>query len=262
MKGQFTYYLNDFFKYIVVAGRFGGLIAFMPGYSDSYIPNRVKIISLVAFTIALTPILPLDTVKAPTSLLPMATLIIGEILVGYFFALMVRFIIGSVDIAGTIMGFQFGLSNVFTMSTTSAQQSALLSTFLTMIVVLILFITDLHFLIIKTLIDSYSLFKPGHLIESKPVITDLFMVLSDVLAKSLLLSLQLAAPFIMVSLFLTLAGAIINRVIPQIQIFFVLQPAQLALGFIVLALTLGVLMQHVHDEMESTFHAFSLGKQA
>jgi flagellar biosynthetic protein FliR len=174
----------------------------------------------------------------------------------------VRMIVAAFDIAGTLIGFQMGLTNVFTVGIATSQQSAILGVFLGACATIILFVTDLHFLILGTLVDSYSLWKPAALPDLNLISEDLFNLVMNVLGKSFLLGLQLSGPIILVSLLISLAGGLLNRLIPQFQVFFVLQPLQIALGLMVLYLTLEVAMRFMYGTVEDIFTSFWTGGHA
>ncbi|MHA1600558.1 MAG: flagellar biosynthetic protein FliR, partial [Alphaproteobacteria bacterium] len=63
-------------------------------------------------------------------------------------------------------------------------------------------------------------------------------MVSRVVAKTFLLSFQIAAPFIAMGLIFFLGLGILGRLMPQMQVFFVAMPLQIAVGLAVLALVL------------------------
>jgi flagellar biosynthetic protein FliR len=198
VKGLITFYLSDFFKYAVVVSRFIGWIAFMPGLGEVYVPNRIKVLLALALSVAITPLIEAQFPPLPAEPLRMAIALVGEILVGFFLATVVRMIVAAFDIAGTLIGFQMGLTNVFTVGIATSQQSAILGVFLGACATIILFVTDLHFLILGTLVDSYSLWKPAALPDLNLISEDLFNLVMNVLGKSFLLGLQLSGPIILI----------------------------------------------------------------
>jgi flagellar biosynthetic protein FliR len=52
------------------------------------------------------------------------------------------------------------------------------------------------------------------------------------------LGFQLSAPFLVVGLVFYLGLGLINRLMPQIQVFFIAMPLQIALAFFIMALTI------------------------
>jgi flagellar biosynthetic protein FliR len=253
MNGVVTFYLADFFHYAVVLGRFGGLIAFLPGIGETFIPGRIKALLAFAFTLGVTPIIDLSSFAFPRSPLDMALVLCGEVLVGYFLASLVRLMIAAADMAGALLGFQTGLANIFTINVASAQQTDLISAVLGLFMLMLIFVTDLHLLFLRTLVESYHLLQPGFLREVHTISVDLLAVTITVFSKSLWLSIQLAAPMMAVSVMIALASGLINRLLPQIYIFFMIQPVQIAVGLIVFFLTVAISLPLVHDALEALF---------
>ena len=109
--------------------------------------------------------------------------------------------------------------------------------YLTLLGTVFIMITDLHHLMMAGLVKSYevfpitpSLFDSGHVL----------ITLVDMITRSFSIALRMSAPiFILITVFYVALGAL-NRLMPQMMIFFVAQPAQLLLGFFILALTIHI----------------------
>ena len=88
------------------------------------------------------------------------------------------------------------------------------------------------------MIDSYQLFTPGDILP-----TDGFMEITKrTMANSFLAGFKIASPHIVVGLMLYLGAGIMGRLMPQMQVFFVLMPIQIIMGFSILAITLSTAM--------------------
>ncbi|MCZ6862439.1 MAG: flagellar biosynthetic protein FliR, partial [Alphaproteobacteria bacterium] len=151
-----------------------------------------------------------------------------------FIGISVRFLVSALQMAGTVLAYQSSLANAFVFDPASAQQSALSSAFLSTTGVLLIFVTNLHHLMLAGIIDSYQVFKVG---ASLPV-SDMSETAARLLGRSFVLAMQIAAPFVVVGLLFSLGVGLVNRLIPQVQVFFIAMPMQIAGGFLVLSLTL------------------------
>jgi flagellar biosynthetic protein FliR len=80
-------------------------------------------------------------------------------------------------------------------------------------------------------IESYTLFPVGNPMPSG----DAALVISRMVGDSFKLGLQLSAPFIVLSLVFFMGLGILARLMPQLQIFFVGLPVQLAGGLFLFA---------------------------
>jgi flagellar biosynthetic protein FliR len=107
-----------------------------------------------------------------------------------------------------------------------------------LIALLLIFETGIHYVFIEGLIQSYDLFTPlGH------IPTDL---MSEMIVKtvggSFEMALKIASPHIAIGLMMFLAGGILSRLMPAMQIFFIIVPAQLLIGFFIMMVTLSATM--------------------
>ena len=135
---------------------------------------------------------------------------------------------------------------------TQGVQGALIGTFLSILAVTLIFVTDLHHLMIGALHQSYTLFPAGSVLP-----WDRFVELAvDIIAGSFVLGVQLAAPFLTVGLVFYLGIGILTKLMPQVQIFFVAMPANILLGFLILMLVLSTMMLWFSDYFEQVLSNF------
>jgi flagellar biosynthetic protein FliR len=99
-----------------------------------------------------------------------------------------------------------------------------------------IFALDLHHLVITALNDSYTLFRPGEV----PMIGDVAALMAKTVAAAFRIGVQLAAPFLVFGLLFNLGLGILSRLMPQMQVFFIALPAQIAIVLIATAVTLGL----------------------
>ena len=131
----------------------------------------------------------------------------------------------------------------------SQQQSAIVAGFLSTTAVTLLFVTDTHHLLIRAIVDSYSLFQPGIV----PNTADTLHLIARQVSDSFKIGVQFAAPFLVVSMSYYLVLGILTRLSPQIPIFFVAMPAQIVISIVVLSITISSIMlaflNHVHESL-------------
>jgi flagellar biosynthetic protein FliR len=133
-----------------------------------------------------------------------------------------------------IISYQVGLSAAQIFNPTVAAQSAVFGAFLTVLGVLVIFVTDTHHLLLRALVGSYGLFPAGQF----PAIEDLSNTMARVVATSFQLAVELAAPFIVLGIIFYVALGLLSRLMPQLQIFFIALPVQIVGGLAVFVLTL------------------------
>ena len=130
------------------------------------------------------------------------------------------------------------------------QQSAVVAGFMGTVATLLLFVTNMHHLLIEAMVESYTLFQPG----VAPNIGDMVHMLARQIADTFALGVQLASPFLVVSLAYYMGLGVLTRLAPQIPIFFVAMPLQIVISIVVLALSFGgimvVFMRHVQENLQ------------
>lgn len=260
MTGVHTFYLQDFYSYFLVFTRFGGFFAFAPIFSEQRINVRLRLLLTLSLTLIITPTVSEYLPKSlPEQGLVFDIILMGELLLGVFAGLMGRVLLASLDVAGSLIGFQMSLANAFTNSPATTQQAGLPAAFISMVAVLLIFITGFHQVMIHMIIESYALFQPGNFENLNTLAGDMAQNFTRFLSASFLLGLQVGAPVTILGLVMFSAAGIINRLLPQIQVFFILQPLQILLGFVVLIFSLGIVLsffvQDFSIKYQSLWHA-------
>ena len=108
-----------------------------------------------------------------------------------------------------------------------------LHNFLVATAVVLIFATDLDHMTLRALAGTYGVFQPGQL----PQFEDMASMISRVVADSFLLALQMSAPFLVYGIVLVVGMGLIARLMPTLQVFFVVMPLQLLVGFGLMAVT-------------------------
>src|SRR5690606_2920711 len=157
---------------------------------------------------------------APDSAIGLLLLLGGEIMIGLFLGFTARLALTAIQTTGMIIGLQTSLANAFAYDPTTAQQNAVVGAWLSTIALVLIFVTDLHHLMLRGLVESYGLFLPGAL----PPIGDFTEAIVRLVSASFLLGVQIAAPFMAFGFIFFLALGLIARLMPQVQVFFVAIP--------------------------------------
>ena len=256
MDNNYTFYLQDFYSYVVVFVRFAGFFSFAPIFSENRVNMQIRLLLTLFTTIIITPsvsqYLPREF---PQNAIEFDLIIITELFLGIFAGLIGRILMAALDVAGALIGFQMSLANAFAQSAATSQQVGLPAVYISMIAVLLIFITDFHHVMIKLIIESYSIFQPGSISDITTLTGDMAQTITKYMSASFLLGLQIGAPVTIMGLLMFAAAGIVNRLVPQIQVFFILQPLQIMLGFIVLTMSIGLLMSYFIRDFSLKYQA-------
>jgi flagellar biosynthetic protein FliR len=223
-----------------VFARVGAMMMTAPAFGDFTLSPRIRLALALgvsaAFVPGAAPLFPDGAGEGAMTAL--FGLIVGEIAVGLFLGLVARFIFAALNVAGQVIALQMGLSLAQIFDPSQELQGAIIGGFLAVLGTTMIFATDAHHLMLAALRDSYLLFTPGAAINVGSMAETMIATLSAAFA----LGVRLAAPFIVFGLVFYAGAGVLNRLMPQAQVFFMLMPANLMLGLMLLMLTTGLMM--------------------
>jgi flagellar biosynthetic protein FliR len=250
-----THLIQDFLLFFLVLMRFMGMVALMPVLGQMEIPGRVKAMVALMLSVCLAPTIgQLAGVQGSPSFLQVFFWGVGELLVGLFIGGVARALLSILDMAGALISFQLNLSNATLFNPAQATQGALVSVFLTMCGVVTFLSLDLHHLVIKSGVASYHIFP----LCAAPMVADFSASFSLLMSKIFICSVQLAMPFLIVGIVMQLAFGFLNRLMPQMHIFFVTMPAQIGIGLMVFMVVASAIIlrfaQSFDQEYRHIFH--------
>ena len=242
----------EVFAYLFVFSRLGGALLVLPGVGEQYISTRVRLLFALAFTVVLTPVL-LDRLPAmPETTSDLFLLISSEIFYGLVIGLMVRFLVTALAWAGTVISFLSGLSAAQVFNPLLAEQGTLPAVILTLGGVLLIYATDTHHLMFSAIADSYNLFVPG----AMPSFGETAESFARLLAKSFVMAIQFATPFIVFAIVFYTGMGLLARLQPQMPVFFVALPMQIMISLVILTLVLPAILLWFIDRFEASLNFF------
>ena len=233
-----TFQLDKFlsghaFGFVMVFSRLGSALMLLPGIGETFVPQRVRLMLALAISfLMLEPLLP--RLPAPPETISGLTHAIGyEVMIGLFFGTLLRILMNVLETTGMVIGLQSGLSNATVLNPALASQSPLPSAFLSMIGIVMVFVTGLDHLLFRSLIALYDVFPPnGEVIPG-----DMAQTIIQAVNKSFVVGIELAMPFFVIGLLMYIALGIMQKLMPQVQLFLVLLPVQIWGGLTLMSVT-------------------------
>jgi flagellar biosynthetic protein FliR len=231
------------FTYMLVFCRIGSGIMLLPGISEGYISPLARLVAALGISLVILPIIQNTLPAMPADAFTLILMFAGEVLIGVLIGTIAKILLSSMHVAGSIISYQIGLSSATMFDPSQGTQGTTIGTFLTMLAIMLIFATDMHHIFIKGLVDSYTLFSPARSIDTNNMV----QLVNETVAGSFSMGLKLSAPQIIISLIISLSAGIMGRIMPQMQVFFVMMPIQIALGFFILMVTLSASMMWFMD---------------
>lgn len=243
---------DQLFVWLLVFARVGTAFSIMPTIGDAFISTRTRLLFSVAVAVVVSPVLRPQLPPMPGDPFRLFTLIFGEMAVGIFLGTIARLLMGALEVAGTIISLQAGLANAQIFNPAMATQGSLPGALMGWLGLLLIFITDMHHLLIMAVVDSYATFTPG----ARLPIDDMANVVGQLVSKSFVIGVAMSAPFLITGMLFALALGLLNKLAPQIQVFFLFTSVQVALGLFMFAITLSAMMMFWLTHFESAFVDF------
>ncbi|HUJ97956.1 MAG TPA: flagellar biosynthetic protein FliR [Stellaceae bacterium] len=246
---------ENVFALMLIFARIGTALMLLPGFGEVYVMQRFRLLLGFLVSLLLTPILAPLLPPLPGSAVKLADIVGSEVVIGLFLGTVSRILLAALDTAGTVASFQLGLSAAQIFNPMAASQGSLPGTLYSVLGVLLIFLTDLHHMLLRALVDSYDVFAPGVL----PPLNDLSDMIARSVAGAFVIGIEMAAPFILLGLVFFIALGIVGRLVPQLQIMFVTLPLQILGGLFALVFVLAAGMQWFLDAFQREFTALTGG---
>jgi flagellar biosynthetic protein FliR len=229
--------------------RIGAILVMMPVIGEKSVPLRVKgglavLISMLVFSSVSADIRGLGSETKSLAVLPS---MLGEVLIGITIGFAARLIFAGIQFAGDMIGIQMGFSIVNIIDPVSSAQVSIMAEFQYLIALLVYLAIDAHHTLLFAIVDSYRNVSilgyhfSGSLIQTIITFSEALFVTA----------IKISAPVMAVLLFTNVALGVIARTIPQINVFIVGFPLQIAAGLIVFGLTIPVFVKVVQKAMVS-----------
>ena len=224
--------------FLLVFARVGSMLMLLPGLGEMSVPVRLRLTVALALSAVMLPLHRAEYAIDLNALGPILLMLGEEILIGILLGMTARLTMSALQVAGSVVAQQLGFSFVTAVDPTQGQQGILVGNFLTLLGITLLFATNLHYLVIAALDDSYSLFRPGEV----PLTGDMAALTTQTIAGAFRVGVQLSAPFLVFGLVFNLALGLLSRLMPQMQVFFVGMPLSILGGLLIFLFVVGAMM--------------------
>jgi flagellar biosynthetic protein FliR len=243
----------NIFAAALVFARLGSALMLLPGIGEVYVAPRLRLVLALGITLVATPIVAPSLPRLPAGTIQLMLMLGGEIAVGIFIGTIARILLAAVEVAGTVVSVNLGLSAALVFYPMLQQQESVTSAFYSVAGVLIIFLADLHHPMLRALVSSYGVFEPGVFFQWG----DFSDAIARAVTESFKIGVEMAAPFMIIGTIFYVGVGLISRLAPQLQILFVVQPLQIVAGLFAFALLLATGMQWFLERFAAEFMALT-----
>ena len=233
--------------------RVGGCFLLMPGLASVRVPVQIRLFVAIAATGALLvhlwdQILPLID-RRPQILAPM---IVSELMIGALIGLMARLYMMALQFIGAGVAMLIGYGGMAGPGIEEAEPQAALASIISFSALLLLFVFDFHHEIIRALVASYSVAPLNVFFNPQAALVDI----ADTLTEAFFMVLRLGSPFVAYAILVNLTIGFVNKLVPQIPVYFISLPFVIAGGLIIIYFGAGSMLALFAD----SFMATALGR--
>ncbi len=215
--------------------RIGAMVMAAPVLGTKSVPARTRLITVIALTLVIVPVLPASTAVVVDLFSPMTfLLIIQQILIGVMLGFSVQLVFSAVITGGQIIAMQMGLGFSVMVDPQNGAQAPVLSQFYVMMIILVYLALNGHLVLVEVTVESFRTMPIG----DASLLPDSFHKVAMWGSQLFAGGLAIALPAIASLLVVNIAFGIMTRAAPQLNIFAIGFPITIILGFAVILITL------------------------
>jgi flagellar biosynthetic protein FliR len=202
-----------------------GLFSSSPLFSTTNFPMMARVGLALAITILVAPILPPQSITDPFSFAGFASLV-NQFIIGITIGFVMRIFFTAIEMTGSLIGVSMGMSFASFYDPLTQSQTQVISQFFSAFLILLFITTDLHLLMIDSLIQSFYIVPMDQLslnIKS-------FKEMAFLGGKIFSIGLQLSLPIVTALLITNIALGVLTKAAPQLNIFGIGFPITMAVG--------------------------------
>jgi flagellar biosynthetic protein FliR len=206
--------------------RIGACLMVAPGFSSARTPVRVRLFIAVTLSLALAPALTggapltLDGKPLTDSLGALGGTIFSELLIGGFIGMLGRLFFLALETMMMAASMNIGMTNSLGAPVDESESLPAIGVLVSVTVTCLIFIMGLHWELIRGVVASYKVMPVGTVLRPQALLA----TFADTLARTFVSSLRIASPFIVFGVVANFAVGLLNRLTPQIHVFFISGP--------------------------------------
>ena len=210
--------------------RIGGCFMVMPGLSSARVPMQVRLFVAVAVTGALlvhlwdqiTPFVD----RRPQIFAPM---LVSEILIGSLIGLLARLYVLALQFMGSAIAMLIGYGGMSGPGIEDGEPQAALASLISFSALMLLFVFDFHHEFVRALVESYRLAPVNLMFNPQAALVDV----TDTISEAFFVVIRLGSPFVAYAILVNLTIGFVNKLTPQIPVYFISLPFVIAGGLII-----------------------------
>ncbi len=238
--------------FILLFIRFAALFMAVPIFAHTSIPVTLKAAMAFFFSVVFYNSMPELTIAITVPSLIVA--ILGELLFGLVIGLVLLLAYHTITFAGGQISFAMGFSMASAIDPQSGISMPIISQFLSLIALMVLFSLDMHHWILLFVDASLSKIPLGGFLMT-PHIFD-YVIASA--SRMFMVGFVIAFPIVALSWLADVIFGMLMKTMPQFNLLVIGFPIKIAISFVVLIATLASMVLILKGEVQGTFNALEM----
>ena len=232
--------------FILALIRIATIVFLLPAFSQNAVPSTVKAAISLLLAILVFPQMPLISFTIANSPIFFFMIVLEQVFIGLMIGFAASFLWYFIVMGGEWIARDIGLMQG-TMNPFTEFQSDIFSIILTIILIVLFLASGGHYFFIRVLFESFQYIPMGNFIWDTRSFATILILLS---ASSFVVAFQFAAPVLGAIFLCTVSLGLMNRVMPQMQVWMLGIPIKVFMGVIVLIYSFPLMVQIFNANFE------------
>jgi flagellar biosynthetic protein FliR/FlhB len=231
--------LDYFITLILIFIRLSSFFIICKAFYPKGTPGALKLFFGLIFSFTLIPGVKGVSLDLISNNYTLIVYFLSEISTGVILGLITNIMFDTVSLAGSWIDAHIGLSMISMLDPNSEAQVTITAKILNYVAMAIFFTVDGHHLLLKSLVESYTLVPLGKSIINEGSIT-YFM---EVITNYFFIGLKIAIPMVLIIILTDICMGLISRVVPQINVMILGMPVKMIVGIVTVAVALPLIIK-------------------
>jgi flagellar biosynthesis protein FliR len=239
--------------FFLVLARVSPLFLLAPLFSSKLLPARARGIVAVGLALGIAPIAMGAGEEAvlPTGILELGGLVLKEMLVGLGFAFTLAALFAAVQVAGSVLDTLIGFSFGALVDPVTGTSGGVLNQLYALVGVMIFVVIGGDTWVIQGLARSYEAIPLADAPAIGSLVEGAQVAYSGIFAAAI----ELCAPVLVAIVLCDVGFGLVNRVVPQLNVFAVGFPTKVTVGLVLVGASLPFVAGWLSDEMQASVSA-------
>lgn len=233
------------------------ILFLLPTFAGNQVPNTLKALITLALGYMMYGLVGPLVKPLPYDVISVLWIILGEIVLGAFLALVMLMIFAGFQLAGELISFQMGFGFAQSVDPQSGGSMMVLSRWYQIMATLIFFSLNGHHVIISGMVESFRNIPMGGFSTGATSFQHILAISGEIFV----IAIKLSAPITVAILLSQLALGLASKFAPQVNILATSFPVTILLGFLFMGITatlwgevmgghLGILLRSLNEWMK------------